>query len=569
MLWQTRQGRHFYLFLIFAATSLVLSSLFSGQPWLSLAGTPWRRIGAIDQIILFLIAAAVAASVYVDRCVARRLLFAMEAAGAVASIYGILQYVGWDPLIPANLYRLGSPPAVRPSATLTQATYFATFLLAPILIATWFRLRETSWKWKRVHEAAVYGMAFALLLSGTRAALLGLAAGACILFYADRSRFTRGKTLAKAGFIALAVAAVLILFAFSPAGKPVRARVAQWATDRAGGPRFLVWRDSLPLVIKHPALGIGPERFEGEFPRVESLELARAFPDHYHESPHNVLLEIAIGQGLIGLAAWVGLLACACWTRIGCLRRECAEAVPVCAALIAMFIALQFCPLTLTNELYLLALIAMSIALPETERAAGLRHIVLNRKWTVWARAACVVLVLFAWSYAEQTRLYHLAQTRASRSDLAGAEDAFEAAQKFPMPGPDLALSRHVAAIAEKSPAPERIAAFRLAKQAAELAAVNGADRFNGSYEAAMVAIASGNITEAEAKLREAIDAAPNWYRPKMALASVLWWAGRNEEAQRETDAAMNCAGRMQPNVRRTLQMARAQASLAAGYVIP
>jgi O-antigen ligase len=566
VLWQTRPGRRFYLFLILAAISLVLSSLFSDQPWLSLTGTSWRRLGAIDQIVLFLIAAAMASRVYIDRNVTRTLMLAMEAAGAVASVYAILQYAGWDPLIPVSVYKLGSPPAVRPPATLTQATYFATFLLAPILIASRFRLRETSWSWKRSHEAGLCVMSSALVLSGTRAALLGLAAGACILLYAERSRFTKNNNLAKASLVAFALAAALALFVFSPAGKPVRARVAQWTADRAGGPRLLVWRDSLQLLIRHPLLGIGPERFEGEFRRIESLELARAFPDHYHESSHNFFLEIAISQGLIGLAVWLGLLALAYWSAIGCLRRECAEAALLCAALAAMFIALQFCPLTLTNELYLLALIAMSVALPRPEDAAGVRPVILSPKWAVLARVACLLPILIAGAYAEQTRLYYVAQTRASQGDLASAEHSYEAARKFPMPGPDLALSQHITAVAKRSLASERAAALRLARQAAEAASINSADRFNGFYQAAMVAMITGDIPESEANLRKAVNAAPTWYRPRMALASVLWWEGRNQEAQRETNAAVNCAGRMEPAVRRTLQMARAQASLAAGH---
>lgn len=84
-----------------------------------------------------------------------------------------------------------------------------------------------------------------------------------------------------------------------------------------------------------------------------------------------------------------------------------------------------------------------------------------------------------------------------------------------------------------------------------------------------MLAMLNGNIPEAEAKLHETIDAAPTWYRPRMALASALWWEGKNQEAQREADAAINCAGRMQANARRTLQMARAQASLAGANEAP
>jgi O-antigen ligase len=562
-LWQTRSARAFYLLLLLAAVSLVASSVFSGQAWVSLAGTAWRRLGAVEQIVLFAIAAVVAARVYLQRAIVRPLMLAMEAAGALASVYAILQYAGWDPLVPASLYTLGSPPAVRPPATLTQATYFATFLLAPILVAAWFRLRGTFRRWKRAHEAVLCVTIAALILSGTRAALLGLAAGACVLLYAERSRFGKWRTLARAGLIGLAGAAVLAIFVLTPAGKPVRARAAQWMQDRAGGTRLLVWRDSLPLVWHHPVLGIGPERFEGEFRRVESLELARAFPDHYHESPHNFFLEIAVGQGLIGLAAWAGLLGLGSWSGVIGVRLGEIEAAPVCAALIAMLIALQFCPLTLTNELYVLTLSAMSVALAAPGVALD-RRMVLSRSWIACARAASVVLVVIAWEYTEQTAVYEATQTHALKRELIAAKQAYEDAVDFPMPGPDLALSQQIAKIMQNSSAPVRAGALRLAKQAAQAAERNSADRFNGLYQAATLSIIGGNLREAETELREAVDAAPSWYRPRMALASVLWWEGRDQEAQREAEAALNCAGRMEPNVRRTLQSAQAQASLMA-----
>jgi Tfp pilus assembly protein PilF len=100
-----------------------------------------------------------------------------------------------------------------------------------------------------------------------------------------------------------------------------------------------------------------------------------------------------------------------------------------------------------------------------------------------------------------------------------------------------------------------------VAKQAAEAAERGSAERFNAFYQSAMLAIMRGDLPRAETKLEAAIEAAPAWYRPHMALASVLWWQGRDDEAQSEAAAALDRAGRLAPNVRRTLDGARAQAS--------
>jgi O-antigen ligase len=561
-LWATPLGRTFYVLLIFGAASLLVSSSLSKDGWLSMAGTVWRRLGAIEQAIIFSIAGVVAAYVYRNRS-AKTLMLGIEAAGAVASIYAILQYAGWDPLIQRSLYTLGTPPAVRPPATLGQATVLATFLLPPLLIAASFRLHENSPRWKRAHEAVLVLAIAALILSGTRSALLGLAAGACVLIFAERVRIVNRTALARTGLAALSFAAILVVFLLLPAGKGFRGRLTQWAGDRAGGPRLLVWRDSMQLLRQHPIAGIGPEQFEQEFRKAESLELARAYPDAYHESPHNFFLEIAIGQGLIGLAVWLALLCIAFWCGWRNFKKGDSEASALSAALLAMIISLQFTPLTPVGELYLLAISGISIALT-AQRATGSGPVVVSPLVTVWARTASVALVLIASAYAAQTALYGLTESCALKHDLAGAANWYGHALRFPMPGPNLEISRQLAVIAQRSSPPARAQAFAVAKQAAEAAEAGAAEGFNALYQSGVLAIMTGDLPRAETKLRAAIDSAPAWYRPRMALASVLWWRGRNQEAEREAALALNCAGRLEPFVKRTLDGARAQARVMA-----
>lgn len=561
-LWRTRTGRTFYSILIAGVVALFLASAFSSDRWLSFAGTVWRRLGAVEQAIVFFSAAVLAALVYVDKTAAKTVMLGMEAAGVAASVYAILQYAGWDPLIPAHVYTLGPAAVVRPPATLTQATYFATFLLGPILIAAWFRLRETSSRWKRTHEAALVLMTAALILSGTRSALLGLAAGGCVLIYAERAVLAKRAALVRMCLATFLFAAAVATFLLLPVGRSVRARLTQWTSDRAGGPRLLIWRDSLPLVWRHPIAGIGPELFEPEFRKVESVDLARAFPDHYHESPHNFLLEIATSEGLLGVAAWLSFGYLACWSGLVGLRRGAREAGPLSAAFIATLISLQFCPLTLTNELYLLVFGSLLVAF--AARTAESRSEALPPALAVSAKALSAALVLLAAVYVAQAVFYTTTEMRAARGDLDAAERSYGAARIFPMPGPNLAISQQIASLTPRFPALLRQQAMTLAAQAAEAAELGGAERFHAFYQSATLAILSRDLPRAETKLRAAINAAPVWYRPRMALACVLWWQGRDQEAQREGTLALQLAGRLQTNVKRTLQGARAQAAAMA-----
>lgn len=558
-LWSTRMGRWFFWLLGFGVASLLISAALSNDLRLAMAGTVWRRLGAVNQVIAFLFAAALGSYVYLHRSRLKTLLIAMEAGGAITSLYAILQYAGWDPLIPSKMYT-DKLDAIRPPATLTHATYFATFLAGAILITAGLRLRETSRRWKRAHEGVLILLMAALALTGTRSALIGLFFGACILGYFERKIVFERKHIPVAGIFGVACLAVASLFLALPASKGVRARLAEWVSERAGGPRLLVWHDSLPIVWRHAVAGVGPEFFEPEFRSAESLELARAYPDSYFESPHNFFLEFAVSQGIPGLAGWVALLALACYCGVKGQRRT----ASLFGALVAMLISLQFCPLTLTNELYLLVLIAMLVTSAAPDVVPASRVAASAPILTALSRAAAVLLVLFGSAHLLQAGAYSMIEDRLYRADLASAESWYSVARYVPMPGPDLSLSRQAAAQAARFSGASRAGAFALAAEAAEAAELDTAERFNAFYQAGTLAILRRDLPAAENSLRAATDAAPTWYRARMALACVLWWQGRNEEAQLETDRAVSSAGVLEASVKRTTDGARAQVSALA-----
>ena len=97
-------------------------------------------------------------------------------------------------------------------------------------------------------------------------------------------------------------------FIVSPAGLQLRSRTRWFVEDPWGGARPLLWRDSLRMALDRPLAGYGPEVFSAAFPHYESAELARAYPDFAHESPHNIFLDAFVAQGVVGLV----LLIAAC-----------------------------------------------------------------------------------------------------------------------------------------------------------------------------------------------------------------------------------------------------------------
>ncbi|MGH9558490.1 MAG: O-antigen ligase family protein, partial [Bryobacteraceae bacterium] len=270
---RSRAGK-FFLWLISAqAAAIVLATLFSTHRWLSFFGSAWRREGAPTEIAILILAAS--AAIWLPARGNPRLFLRITVFAAVpAAIYGILQYFGIDPILPPASYHFGEGRfmIVRPPSTLGHASYFATYLLFVTFAAGALAKLESSRAWKIAAMTVSVLAIFAIVLSGTRAALLGLLVGAA--FIAARRGFNRRWLIASA-----LVAVVFAGFYFSPAGARLRARVFWSSEDLLGGARLPLWRDTLAMSSSRLETGYGPETFTPEFPHHESIRLARAFPD--------------------------------------------------------------------------------------------------------------------------------------------------------------------------------------------------------------------------------------------------------------------------------------------------
>jgi O-antigen ligase len=564
-LWQAPLGRMFYLLLLAQSASLVLSSALSHDPILAVGGTASGRLGALTQIVILFVVAVLAAQVSIRPAFTRRLLIAIEVCAAIAGVYGILQYLGWDPLLPPRLYTVRfTGDVVRPPATLRHAMYFAIFLLPVILIAAALALHEAHVAWRRFHLAVLSIAAAALLLTGTRSAVLGLIVGGILFGFIEARRIGKRRMLAYAAVCALACAAFLSVLAVSPAGRSFRIRLTQWVQDSAGGTRLMVWRECWPLIANHWLAGIGPEAFACEFRRLQSLQLSRAYPDRYHEDPHNLMISVAVSQGLAGLALVSGLIALGLFCAYRCVRKGVPEGAMLAAAIVGMTISEQFAPLTVTNDLYfyLPTALAVALAAPAANQPTSVATRVAPRPVARAVQTAAALAILAAATlYLIPDALLATAGRRLAHGDIPGARASFQRALRFPFPEDCLWFSQQMAAAARSLPAPLRQQALAAAREASAEAERSGEQRFSALYQSAVLAVIAGDLGNAEVKLRAAVDAEPWWYRVHVMLAQVLWLTGRSAEAERQAALALECAGSQEPKVRIALESARAQAA--------
>jgi Flp pilus assembly protein TadD len=217
------------------------------------------------------------------------------AAGAVG-LWATAEAMGWHPL---DLVGAGT----RPVATLGSSAYLgaATALLAPV--AAGIAADGTvGRRVRRLAAGAAVLAAVALAASGARAAWFGVGVAALVVVAVRRP--SRRWLLAGAGALVLAVAVAGL--------GGVAHRAGDAFTDRDGCARGRLdeWRVAARVVADHPVLGTGPEGYRLAFGGAVDDAYERAhgraqLPDRAHDA----LLDVAATTGLLGLAAYLAVLA--------------------------------------------------------------------------------------------------------------------------------------------------------------------------------------------------------------------------------------------------------------------
>ena len=265
LLWSARfapgASPAFSLLLLATVVSLVLSTALSPTPALSLYGSTWRRYGLVAQVAVLLFAWFVSQTP--DR---RTVVRGISLAGAVSALYGIAQYFGWDPILPAAAYHIGEGiwTIVRPPGTLGYVSYFATWLLVCGFLSLSLENSRGAMPRRRSAGRRCCSPARAPRSSGWPSdSWSGCTAAAS----ASRGACWR--------FVALAVAGRRRRFYFSPVGWNLRSRTRWFVEDPWGGARPLLWRDSLRMATHRPLAGYGPETFTAD---VSALRIEGARP---------------------------------------------------------------------------------------------------------------------------------------------------------------------------------------------------------------------------------------------------------------------------------------------------
>ena len=313
----------------------------------------------------------------------------------------------------------------------------------------------------------------------------------------------------------------------------------------------------------HWVTGAGLETFSSEYPRYQSIGLAQAFPDRYHESSHNIFLDALTGQGVWGLAVLASLAAVGVFAAWRAKRKDVIVSGYLAGSLVAGVWANQFLAFTVPTALYFYVGAALLVAMNNPRIIQSETKTMPIWGWLVTVPIA-FAFVLFAWQLGTaDSKLAKL-----NRAVQAGkVEETIRLYDEFLEIKPqgmsaDLWFAGRTLVLLERRWGGEaRGAAWQAGLDAARRATEGAEDRHNAFYNLASFQAIRNDFRETENSLRAAILIAPNWYKPHWKLAQIYLAAGLTDKALPAAETATELNGGKDPGVAATLDEVRSRIS--------
>ncbi|MCL6432366.1 MAG: O-antigen ligase family protein [Anaerolineae bacterium] len=292
--------------------TLLLATMASVDPAVSLWGrslAPHGLASTLAQVAFFLLSAEALTS----PAQLQRAGSAIVLGTAPVAVYGIAQHLGLDP-IPWL-----SSPAWRPFSTMGSSLFLGAYL-AMALPFTLAGLARAATSADRLRYGAIIALqTLTLVLTRARSGWIGGVAGTLLflLYLRRHGQLRRAQRLT--GAVTLAGSLVLLWMMLAVPDAPLAAlsRAAEGADSflatlrLASIPdRLAIWGGTLAIMPGHWLLGYGPDTYAGVFPmRCPPAFRSLLAPAAALFDPHNVLLNQLFSAGLIGLGAFLLLLA--------------------------------------------------------------------------------------------------------------------------------------------------------------------------------------------------------------------------------------------------------------------
>lgn len=291
---------------------VALSTIFSIHPPTALFGKYRRFEGLLSfinyAVVLFLVLQ------YADRP-ARIRSFArtLAIAGALVSLYGVMQSLGLDPIN----WRSLPFEARRAFSTYGNPDLLGGFLMFPLPITIALALSEENPWWRTAYWAMFLLTGWCLFVSAVRGAWIG-GTLALIVFVIVAFRARPRITKVDKGFLIVGALLLVILVIVSLSNPNevlnVSKRVQSIFQFGQGSAltRFQIWEAAVNAIKARPVFGFGPDTFRLVFPKYKPAAYTAAagylsVADNVHDYP----LQLTAGVGIPGLLLLYGFFI---WT---------------------------------------------------------------------------------------------------------------------------------------------------------------------------------------------------------------------------------------------------------------
>lgn len=302
-------------YLILALLAWILLTTFTSIHWQTALFGKYRRfeglLAFVNYAFIFFMVTQLADRASRIRTLARTLFFA----GAFVSFYGVMQYLGVDPI------RWGTLPfeANRAFSTYGNPDMLGGFLIFPLVISLALALSESD-----VFMRVTYWIGFLLAVVAwtvafTRGAWIGGAFGLAILIFVAVRHKVRlnGVDWSFVGLIGV-VATWIVIASLSAKSSVMNVWLRLSSifdkNDGSAKTRFEIWQAALDAIKDRPIFGFGADTFRLVFPKYKPAQyVTDAGYLSVADNVHNYPLQIATALGVPGFLLLYGTFGAAAW----------------------------------------------------------------------------------------------------------------------------------------------------------------------------------------------------------------------------------------------------------------
>ncbi|MFH1585095.1 MAG: O-antigen ligase family protein, partial [Patescibacteria group bacterium] len=289
---------------------MALATIFSIDPSRSFLDEPTRAWGAFNYLLY--IGFTVTAFLALKTQEWSRLWYVLLGTGIGLSLLAVFQNLEF---FSGVLISYG-----RPVATVGNPLFLAMFLVFLTLLGLAFLWQEQNVKRRAAIAAALLLFIYVIFITLSRAALLGLGAGAIFFLLAALPR----RKLVKIGLgVAVLVVSLIILYANThpilpafleqvPEAETFWYRLSvERITDDA---RFSAWEVAGNAIVQRPILGWGPSNaaiaLDSFYDSTKTPLLASI---GWWDTSHNIYIDFLLETGVLGLAIFLAFIASLLW----------------------------------------------------------------------------------------------------------------------------------------------------------------------------------------------------------------------------------------------------------------